>query len=189
MGVQAHRGHVRSRPAAGFTIRPRGPKPDGVILREVVMRLIAIAALALGASAAAVAQQGLPPEAMFCNPGSYPYDAVAAAPYSHRVLFEDEHVRVLEINLPALATEPIHVHALPSVIMGETGGAGGAKFRYTEYEMRNGKFVEVAHNDVEPSAGYRAVWSGPEGPHAITNIGQVGVKFQRIEIKPESCAK
>jgi hypothetical protein len=153
------------------------------------MRLIAIAALVLGASAGAAAQQGLPPEAMFCHPGSYPYDAVAAAPYSHKVLFEDEHVRVLEINLPALATEPIHIHALPSVIMGETGGAGGAKFRYTQYEMKDGKFVEVAHNDVEPSAGYRAVWSGPEGPHAITNIGQVGVKFQRIEIKPESCSR
>lgn len=153
------------------------------------MRLIAIAALILGATAVASAQQHLPADPMFCNPASYPYDAVAAAPNSHHVLFEDEHVRILEIDLPALATEPIHIHALPSVIMGETGGAGGARFRYTEYRMEDGKFVEVAHNDVEPSAGYRAVWSGPEGPHAITNTGQVGVKFQRIEIKPESCAK
>lgn len=153
------------------------------------MRMIAIAALALGASAVAVAQQGLPPEAMFCHPSSYTYDAVAAAPATHKVLYEDEHVRVLEINLPSQASEQIHVHALPSVIMGETGGEGGAKFRYTEYRMEDGKFVETGFNDVEPSAGYRAVWTGPEGPHRITNTGPVSVKFQRIEIKPESCAR
>jgi hypothetical protein len=156
---------------------------------EGVMKRIGIVALLAVLSASASAQKGLPPEPMFCEPGSYPHDAVAAAPFSHRVLFEDEHVRVLEINLPALATEPIHIHALPSVIMGETGGGGGAKFRYTEYRMENGKFVETTHNDIEPSGGFRTVWSGPEGPHAITNTGQVGVKFTRIEIKPESCAK
>lgn len=153
------------------------------------MRTIATAGLMLAMAPAALAQQHLPPDPMFCNPESYAYDAVAAAPYQHRVLFEDEHVRVLEINLPPLAAEPIHVHALPSVIMGETGGQGGAKFRYTEYRMENGKFVEVGHNDVEPTEGYRSVWSGPEGPHSITNIGPVGVKFTRVEIKPESCAR
>jgi len=153
------------------------------------MRMLAVLVFAAAGAASASAQQHLPPDPMFCNPGSYEYDAVAAAPYQHRVLFEDAHVRVLEINLPPLAAEPIHVHALPSVIMGETGGAGGAKFRYTEYRMEDGEFVEVAHNDVEPTAGYRSVWSGPEGPHAITNIGPVGVKFTRVEIKPESCAR
>lgn len=153
------------------------------------MRMLAAVTLALSASAGAVAQQRLPADPMFCDPSSYPYDAVAIAPNTHKVLFEDQHVRVLEINLPALTTEPVHIHALPSVIMGETGGAGGARFRYTEYKMENGKFVQVGYNEVEPSPGYRAVWSGPEGPHAITNIGQVGVSFQRIEIKPESCAQ
>jgi hypothetical protein len=74
------------------------------------------------------------------------------------------------------------------VIHGETGGGGGAKFVYTEYRMENGKFVEVASNEVTPTAGTRAVWSPPEGPHSITNIGGVGVRFTRVEIKPESCA-
>lgn len=153
------------------------------------MRMLGVVILMLGLAPVASAQQHLPPDPMFCNPESYPHDAVAAAPYSHRVLFEDEHVRILEINLPALATEPIHIHALPSVIMGETGGDGGGKFRYTQYRMEDGKFIEVSYSDIEPTGGFRAVWSGPEGPHAITNIGQVSVKFTRIEIKPESCAK
>lgn len=151
------------------------------------MRMFLVAAM-LGLTPAAYAQQHLPPDPMFCNPESYEYDAVAAAPYSHRVLFEDEHVRVLEINLPPQTTEPIHIHALPSVILGETGGKG-AKFRYTQYRMDDGKFVEVSHNDVEPTEGFRTVWSGPEGPHSISNIGGVPVQFMRIETKPESCAR
>lgn len=144
--------------------------------------------LAMGAQAWAQAW-AQPPEQAFCDPASYPYDAVAAAPYSHRVMFEDEHVRVLEIRLPPGAAEPIHVHLLPSVIYGETGGEGGARFLYTEYRMVNGAFVEAAHNEAAPPPGARAVWTGPEGPHAITNIGPVGVRFTRIEIKPESCAR
>ena len=114
------------------------------------MRMIAIAVLALGCASGAVAQQATAREPMFCEPASYPYDAVAAAPSSHRVLFEDEHVRILEINLPALATEPIHIHALPSVIMGETGGDAGGKFRYTQYRMESGKFGRTKFSDCKP---------------------------------------
>lgn len=153
------------------------------------MRLAALGLTAfLIAGGSAVAQQ-LPPDPIFCNPESHPHDAVAAAPYSHRVVFEDSHVRVLDIRLPPGATEPVHVHALPSVIMGETGGDGGAKFVYTEYRMVAGKFVQVSQNEVEPTSGYRAVWTPPEGPHSITNTGPVGVRFTRVELKPESCSQ
>ncbi len=149
----------------------------------------AFVGLVAGATGVSLAGAQVASEATLCKPESNPYDAVTAAPYSHHVMFEDEHVRVLEILLPPLAAEPVHIHALPSVIMGETGGSGGARFLYTEYRMEDGKFVEVSKNDIQPSAGYRTVWSAPEGPHAITNIGPVGVRFTRIEIKPERCAK
>ena len=125
---------------------------------------------------------------MFCKPSSHEYDAVTAAPFSHSVVFEDDHVRVLEVVVPPLASEPIHIHALPSVMMGDTGGAAGAKFIYTTYTMEDGKFVEVEKREITPTPGYRTVWSGPEGPHSITNTGGVGVRFTRVEIKPESCA-
>lgn len=152
------------------------------------MRMLAMLGL-LALAPAASAQQHLPPEPMFCNPESHPNDAVAAAPYSHRVVFEDEHVRVLDIRLPPGAVEPIHIHALPSVIFGETGGSGGAKFVYTEYRMVDGKFEEVSRQEVTPTPGYRTVWSPPEGPHSISNVGGVPVQFRRMEIKPESCAR
>ena len=152
-------------------------------------RGLAVLAMMAAAGAPAGAQRPLLADPNFCDPASHPHDAVTAAPYSHRVMFEDEHVRVLEIRLPPGASEPVHIHALPSVIHGETGGEGGAKFLYTEYRWMNGEFIKVRENEVEASAGARAVWTGPEGPHSITNIGPVGVKFTRVEVKPESCAR
>ncbi len=125
---------------------------------------------------------------LLCNPSSHELDAVSAAPASHRVVFEDEHVRVLEIVLPPLAVEPVHVHALPSVITGDTGGTDGARFLYTTYEYDDGDWNVLQRNEIEPTPGRRTVWSPPEGPHAISNVGTVPVRFQRIEIKPEACA-
>jgi hypothetical protein len=152
------------------------------------MRTIAVLAasalLAAGASA-----QVSPSLETLCHPESNPYDAVTAAPYSHHVLFEDTHVRVLEILLPPLANEPIHIHALPSVITGDTGGGEGAKFVYTQYRMVGGKFELVSSETVTPDPGYRTVYSGPEGPHSISNIGTAAVRYLRMEIKPEACAK
>lgn len=141
------------------------------------------AAIAGGASAQAPSQETL------CNPKSNPYDAVTAAPYSHTVLFEDDHVRVLEVLVPPLASEPIHIHALPSVMMGDTGGGTGARFLYTEYKFEGGKFVEVEKREVTPTPGYRTVYSGPEGPHSITNLGTAPMRLTRTEIKPEACAR
>lgn len=147
---------------------------------------IAMGVLALGRASA---QAPLPAEPILCDPRTSPYDAVTAAPHQHNVLFEDEHVRVLEIFLLPRTAEPIHVHALPSVIEGETGGEGGAKFVYTTYRFENGRFIETGRNEISPTPGYRAVWTGPEGLHSITNVGDVPVTFKRIEIKPEACAK
>lgn len=152
------------------------------------MRLLAVIGLGVLVAASASGQV-TPSSDTLCHPASNPYDAVTAAPYSHHVLMEDNHVRVLEIVLPPLANEPIHIHALPSVITGDTGGGEGAKFIYTSYKMVNGKFEVVESNEVTPDPGYRTVYSAPEGPHSISNIGTAPVRYLRIEIKPESCAK
>jgi len=113
---------------------------------------------------------------------------VRVAPEQHRVLLENDRVRVLEIRLPPGGVEPPHIHALPSVIQGDTGGAAGARFLYIEYRYEDGVFTEISRREVVPTPGFRTVWSGPEGPHAIVNIGSVPMFLMRTEIKPESCA-
>ena len=44
-------------------------------------------------------------------------DAVAAAPKHHKVLFENENLRVLEVILDADDEEPVHHHRWPSVFV------------------------------------------------------------------------
>ena len=46
------------------------------------------------------------------------FDAVQAAPNSHKVIFENEFVRVLEVTVPARGTtEPMHHHRWPSFFL------------------------------------------------------------------------
>ena len=42
-------------------------------------------------------------------------DAVAAAPGNHRVLLENDRVRVVEITVAPGEREPVHAHCLPGV--------------------------------------------------------------------------
>jgi hypothetical protein len=44
-------------------------------------------------------------------------DAVVAAPRHHKVLFENENLRVLEVTLEPNDEEPIHHHRWPSVFV------------------------------------------------------------------------
>ena len=59
------------------------------------------------------------------------YDAVAAAPASHKVVFENAFVRVLQVTLPAKgATEPMHHHRWPSLFLGYDTGGSTPHIRY-----------------------------------------------------------
>ena len=44
-------------------------------------------------------------------------DAVAAAPANHKVIFENNRLRVLEVTLEADEEEPVHHHRWPSVFV------------------------------------------------------------------------
>ena len=44
-------------------------------------------------------------------------DAVVAAPENHKVLYEDDVIRVISVSVPAGATEKPHHHRFPSVFV------------------------------------------------------------------------
>jgi len=54
------------------------------------------------------------------NPQAWPWpdslDALVSAPAHHRLLFENEHVRVLEVRIPAGQIVPVHTQRWPSVV-------------------------------------------------------------------------
>jgi hypothetical protein len=71
-------------------------------------------------------------------------DAMIAAPANHKVVFENERVRVLEATVPAHGKEPAHSHIWPGVLIGYSDG----KVSWSEAGMRkaNDNAGEMIHN-------------------------------------------
>ena len=113
-------------------------------------------------------------------------DAMAAAPQSHRVLFENERVRVLEVVVRPGETEPVHAHSWPSLMF----ILEPATLRYIPAIVL-GKQVQLGSTEVvrqgpKPSGIPAPRWLPPEGPHAVENIDTRDYRALRIELKPAS---
>jgi hypothetical protein len=115
------------------------------------------------------------------------YDAVQAAPGSHKVLFENKLVRLLEVTVPASGkTEPMHHHRWPSFFLNwETGG----RTPHVRYHRPDGTVRDEpsVNRPVQPGR-WSIQWMNPEPMHAIEVIdrpertaGEPGLL--RIEIK------
>ncbi len=113
------------------------------------------------------------------------FDAVATAPDSHRVLLEDEKVRVLRVEVAPGVTEPVHNHRWPSVMYFEQP----QPITYITYKLIDGKPVETERFDAPTFARSQAVRGEPEGLHAVTNRGSAPFVVIRIEFKSGSVPK
>lgn len=102
-------------------------------------------------------------------------DALIAAPASHRVLLENDRVRVLEVVIEPGAREPEHTHQAASVMIVDEP----ARIRY--YAGSALQF-ESQTPDRSPS-GVRVRWIEPEGPHSVENIDQRRYHAIRVELK------
>lgn len=107
------------------------------------------------------------------------FDAVAAAPASHRVLMEDDKIRVLRVEVAAGATEPVHDHPWPSVMYFEQP----QPITYIVYKLIDGRPVETERVDVPALAVSQTVRGEPEGLHAVSNRGAAPFRAVRIEFK------
>lgn len=112
-------------------------------------------------------------------------DAVQAAPKSHRVLIDNERVRVLEVVLQPGQREPVHTHEWPGVMY----VTSAAPLRYFSATLTNGKWVEKAEETgtptpvSNPNRPRPPQYVEPEGPHAVENVGNTPYRALRVEIK------
>jgi predicted metal-dependent enzyme (double-stranded beta helix superfamily) len=114
------------------------------------------------------------------------YDAVQAAPKSHRVVFENAFVRVLEVSVSPGATVPMHHHRWPSLLLSwDTGG----KTPHVRYRRADGSVRDIPSTDeaIHPGA-WSVDWMKPEPMHAVEILeAPAGVPNAppdlRIEIK------
>ena len=107
-------------------------------------------------------------------------DAVTAAPESHRVLLENDSVRVLEVVIRPGEREPAHTHRWPSVMMVTEParlrywGADG-ELRFESPPRRQGQEEAPSEQDAD--------WMGPEGLHSVENIDDRPFRALRVELK------
>lgn len=110
---------------------------------------------------------GQPPAALDAT------DAVAAAPDSHKVLFENADFRVIEVVVPPHTAEPVHSHAWSSVM----------------YIYQNAIIRYSTPNHPgqphSPAAGWKPapVLYQPEGLHSVENLGDTPFRAIRVELK------
>jgi hypothetical protein len=102
------------------------------------------------------------------NKSDFPegYDAPQAAPNSHKVIFENSFVRVLQVTVPSPGTtEPMHYHRWPSFFLSwDTGGPSP----HIHYHHADGSVTDQpsVNEPVHPGR-WSVEWMKPEPMHAI----------------------
>ena len=106
-------------------------------------------------------------------------DALAAAPEWHRLLLENDAVRVLETTIAPGATTRLHTHRWPGILYVVAFG---------HFVRRDGEgtvLVDTREGGVLPAPG-TAVWSPALPPHTLENVGTSPIHVIGVELKPGS---
>jgi hypothetical protein len=108
-------------------------------------------------------------------------DALLAAPANHRLLHEDDSVRLVEVSIEPGERENLHCHGWPSIMI----ILARPQFLFFD---GNGNPVPPVQGTTEPPALPRVVRMPPQGPHAVEVAADAPHRFHafRIELKQES---
>lgn len=127
---------------------------------------------------AAAAQPQQTPKYDPNNPASWPdsLDAVVAAPQNHKVVLENDRVRVLEVTVRPGEKEPLHMHRMPSVmyVMAEDN--------IRDYDA-DGKLLYDSRTDKAPPKTPYTIWMEPQAPHRVENLSKKPLRLLRVELK------
>lgn len=99
-----------------------------------------------------------------------------AAPESHRKLFENEVVRVLETRIAPNETTGVHTHRWPGVLY---------VLSFDHFVRRDGDgavVVDTRNGGTLPGPG-TAIWSGSLPPHTLENVGTSEIHAISVELK------
>jgi hypothetical protein len=110
-------------------------------------------------------------------PWSDKLDAVKAAPENHKVIFENEHVRVLNVEIAPHSKEPIHTHCWPGTLYIQQ--AGDAIDRDADGKI----LFDSRQLKVKPKVPF-VDWTPHDPPHSIENLDDLPLKLIRVESKP-----
>jgi len=103
-------------------------------------------------------------------------DAVVAAPAHHKLLFENERVRVLEVRIAPGELVPVHTHRWPATIY-------VAKQSDFLRRDQDGNLLFDSRTLGPPPAKPLAQWTPPLPPHSVENIGSSEILLISTELK------
>jgi len=118
--------------------------------------------------------------------GAWPWpdslDALTAAPGYHRLLFENERVRVLEVRIGPGQIVPVHTHRWPSAVY----VISGSDFIRRDGE---GKLLFDSRTMGPPPATPTVQWTEALPPHSVENIGNAEILLITMELKERACER
>lgn len=110
---------------------------------------------------------------------SWPYDdsldALLADPAHHKLVMENDRVRVLETIIPAGAHTAVHTHRWPSVLYMQSVSD------FLRYDDRGAVITDSRKQPAVPKGG--AVFVPPMSPHSVQNIGSSEIRMINVEWK------
>ena len=106
-------------------------------------------------------------------------DALTAAPEFHKLLFENERVRVLEVRIKPGEVVPVHTHCWAGVVYVMSG---------SDFLRRDGEGKLLFDSrTVSPSpATPMAQWTDALPPHSVENIGNADIWLIATELKDKA---
>jgi hypothetical protein len=143
-------------------------------MRPAIGAVAIVLASFAGGAAATERASGAPSQQACAWPESL--DAPAAAPGNHRILFENERVRVLDVVVPVGGREPVHAHCWPSVLYVMFRG----KLRERD---ATGEVIREVAETPPLSAFPMTQWLPVSPPHSIENLDSQPIHLLRIELK------
>jgi hypothetical protein len=110
-------------------------------------------------------------------------DSIAVSPNTHRLLYEDDHVRLVEVSLRPGESEAMHSDLYPSVLAFDTPGVADTRTRYRDpASPHNGQ--DRNDGGAPPGLTFPTCSTvGPQAAHAVTNTGKTLIHYYRVEFK------
>jgi hypothetical protein len=103
-------------------------------------------------------------------------DALAAAPESHELLFENDATRVLDARIAPGATARLHTHRWPSVLYVLSFG------HFVRRDADGTVVLDSRDSGAVPPPG-SAFWSPALPPHTLENVDTTEIRIISIELK------
>jgi quercetin dioxygenase-like cupin family protein len=110
------------------------------------------------------------------KPATHPLDAMAVAPDHHRVLFENDIVRVLHTELQPGEQTPVHAHEWPASLYVL------AWSDFVRYDPEGRVLMDSRQGTARPEPG-TAIWGAPLPAHSVSNVGTAPLRIIAVEVK------